>query len=345
MLIVEDSMLISKIIKDCIQQESDMEVVGIATNGLLAVEMTRELKPDLITMDIIMPELDGIEATKRIMSTTPTPIIIISSHLDGEIYNTFKALEAGALTAIPKPKDINNANFQRKQQYIVKTIRAMSEIKLSKRREKQNPSIKKTEISKENYNKKYDIIALGCSTGGPGALKTIFSALPEDFNLPIVVVQHIGLGFGGALATWLDQFTKLKVKIADDNERLQPGVIYVSPDSVHLTIRQSRINKSYNINLLDTPEVGGFKPSINVLFDSLASYTQGNVIAGLLTGMGQDGAEGLLNLRHKKCRTFVQDAASSVIFGMPKAALDKNAADDVLSLDEIANYLVTFVKR
>lgn len=337
--------MVADILKRILEEGGDMEVVGVARDGLEAITVTETLKPDLITMDIVMPNLDGVEATRVIMEQNPTPIVIISGELDEEVYSTFKALEAGALAVIAKPKNIESNGFQKVRNYMLDTIRSMATVEVHRHLAQEDRKIKKIKVIEREYNHQYGLLALGSSTGGPSTLKAILSALPASFELPIVVVQHIGLGFDAGFAYWLNQFTDLNVKIAVDNERLLPGTVYISPNEIHMTIRKTRADGKYVVDLQDTEAFEGFKPSVDVLFNSLAALGDKNIIAGLLTGMGIDGAKGLLNLKKNNCCTFAQDEETSVIYGMPKMAMKLNAANEAIPLNQIPAYLISQVSE
>lgn len=336
-LIVDDSLAFAMFLKNVIDRTDDLETVGVARDGYEAIKLFMELKPDVITMDIIMPEMDGLEAAAKIMALKPTPIVIISSHLNNkEINATFRALEAGALTIVNKPNDIPKDKNHYLFDYVLETIRTVAKVNLHA--VKQEQPIPHSHSLPMKKTTKYKVIALGASTGGPSVLKFIFSALPENFPLPIVVVQHIASGFISGFIEWLGSCTKLKVKVAKEGEELKPAHIYFPPDGRHLTVL-AKNNKIY-IKLQDTPPVNGFKPSITVLFESLAKSCPEGTIAGLLTGIGEDGVHGLKELYLKQAKTFAQDRESSVIFSMPGGAQKIGAVRDMVSMTSIPNYLL-----
>jgi two-component system chemotaxis response regulator CheB len=304
------------------------------------VAMSAKLKPDLITMDINMPVLNGYDATRLIMSQNPTPVVIISSNINRESMNaSFEALEAGAVSVLPKPVDITTTKFQTERQYFIDTLRSMAQIKVFKRRFNiPNSSHRVQSIVSKSFEKtRYEILAIGTSVGGPQALHYILSKLPANFPIPIVIVQHMAPGFIQGLATWLDENIEIAVKIADNNEVLANGVVYFAPDAKHLTVQR---NKSISALLTDTSPVSGFKPSITVLLESVAETYGKTALAALLTGMGSDGAQGLLDIKKMGGKTFIQDADSAIVFGMAGVAQSMGAADDVVSLDKISDYLI-----
>jgi two-component system chemotaxis response regulator CheB len=340
-LIVDDSETEIQILKAICAQQKDMEIVGCARNGKEAIAMTTKLKPDLITMDIQMPVLDGIAATQYIMSHQPTPIVVISSKLSNKILNmSFRALEAGALTVLDKPHNITSEKFEHERLYIVDTLRSMAEIKVIKKRFHFKKSAKETQVvtPSELKNRRYEVVVIGASVGGPQALKKIFSSLTVDFPLPIVVVQHIAPDFIGGFTCWLNNNTLLGVKEAEDFEPLHAGTIYFAPDNYHLEINRNA--DQLMTRLVAGAPVSGFCPSITTLFHSTAKTCGKNAIGLLLTGMGEDGAAGLLALKLASAHTIIQDQESAVVFGMAGVAQSLGAVDKVVELDKIAEYLL-----
>jgi two-component system chemotaxis response regulator CheB len=338
-LIVDDSKTATAILKSLIEAEPDMEVIGEANDGQMAVELCAKLKPDLITMDINMPVLNGYDATRLIMSQNPIPVVIISSNVNIESMNaSFQALEAGAVSVLPKPENVTSLKFKVERQYLIDTLRSMAEIKVFKRRfntQKSNHS--QPIFPAASVKVRYEILAIGASVGGPQALHYILSKLPANFAIPIVIVQHMAPGFIQGLAKWLDENIEISVKVAEDNEVLKNGVVYFAPDGKHLTLQGKKLVKTL---LTDTKIVSGFKPSITVLLDSVAKTYGKTALAALLTGMGSDGAEGLLNIKKLHGKTFIQDADSAIVFGMAGVAQSLGAADEVINLDKIPEYLI-----
>jgi len=340
-LIVEDSPTVISIFKHMINSEKDMEVVGVAENGKEAIELTTRLKPDLITMDIEMPVMNGLEATRIIMSQNPTPIVVISSTVSDEsIKAIFHFLEAGALTALAKPADIFSPSFEETKKYMINTLRAMASINVAKKPLKQ-PFLKTIPFQPKTDH--YEIIAIGASVGGPLALKSILSKLPVDFPVPIVVVQHISKGFTAGYVKWLGENTPLKVKIAENYEILQKGTVYVAPEMRHLEIE--RIDGNLAARVIVGEPVSDFYPSITVLLKSVSKVSGKNAIGMLLTGMGGDGAQGLLELKRAKGCTIVQDPDSAVVFGMASVAQSLGAVDQVVEIDHMAAYLTKLIKQ
>lgn len=333
-LIVEDSKVIALLLTAIIQNETDMEVIGHACTGQEAIEMSESLNPDLITMDIRMPVMDGLTAIQHIMASHPKPIVVISSNVDDELQISFKAIDHGALAVLEKPCGFDDVEFESICTEIVNTIRAMVGVKLVKRR---IPTTIPTLVA-DNHSKDYKLVVIGCSTGGPQALKKILSVLPINFPLPIVIVQHISSGFVEGLASWLNENSLLEVKTAIANEPLLQGNVYLAPDNCHCLINKTV--EGFEIFLSRDDPIDGFRPSVTALFNSAATLCPKQSIGIILSGMGKDGAEGMQAMSEQACLTIAQDEASSIVFGMPAAAVALNAVNKTLPIELIADYLV-----
>lgn len=344
-LIVDDSATETMLLKHVFEKEKDMQVIGCAKNGKEAIELASKLKPDIITMDINMPLLDGFEATRFIMNTNPVPIVVITSTMNDTQMNTaFLALEAGALSVLNKPVNVCDPEFNVVCKRITTLIRSMSEIKVIKKRFKNEVEFQeKLNIQplKKNF-RHYEIVAIGSSVGGPKALRTILSQLPAHFPVPIVIVQHMSQGFIEGLSKWLNQYCSLMVKCATDQEVLNAGTVYFAPDQHHLKIE--RLGSHLIARLHQGDPVSGFYPSITTLLNSVAKTCDNKAVAMLLTGMGHDGASGLFEIKAKKGHTIIQDPDSCVVFGMAGVAQSLGAVDHVLKLDEIAGYLIELIE-
>ncbi len=348
-LVAEDSPTARALLVRMLSSASGLEVIGEATNGIDAVEMTKRLRPDIVTMDIQMPGLDGFEATTRIMTECPTPIVIISSLDVKSVEFSMEALRAGALAVLPKPVGPTAADFGQVSRYLAATVRSMSQVKLVRRWPvnapyKANPAAMGGITSatgtsagvtlKPASTSALKVIAIAASTGGPAALHKLFAALPADFPVPILFVQHIALGFADGFASWLDGSSKLRVKVARAGEPIRKGNAYLAPDDQHLGISERS-----TVVLSGAPPVGSFRPSGSFLFDSVATVVGPAAVGVILTGMGSDGVEGLRALRAAGGLVIAQDEASCEIFGMPGAAVAAGVADQVLPLDAIAGQL------
>lgn len=343
-LIVDDSRMYRKIFIDILGKDSTFEVIAEATNGKEAIKYASLLKPDVISMDIIMPEMDGLEATKIIMQSSPIPIVIASSIYRSEnIHLAIKELEAGAVAITPKPEAPGTKNFEASSARYRQMLKIMSEVKVIKRKHKYMP-VRCTPVSNTcNIPEKADVIAIGASAGGPEALKLILKTINHPVKTPIVVVQHMDWHFIQGYAEWLDEMFTSTVKIAEDEELLQRGTIYISPGNKHLEIRSSGIIRLKD-PLSNNKKWNGHIPSINVFFQSLSKYSPSSTIAILLSGMGKDGAEGLSELKNAGAYTMIQNKESSLIYGMPAEAEKLDAACRILSPEEIGEEINRIIK-
>ena len=326
-ILVDDSALVRNIMRQVLEGNSDITIAAEASNGLKGVEMVAEHKPDLVIMDIKMPVMDGLDATQQIMQSHPVPIIIFSNEINSE--NSFKALQHGALDIMKKPDidQFNNPDF-----FIdfIKRLKSLATVKL--------PEIKgetKSSAGVVNPNSRYGMIVIGASTGGPKALSILLKKIPRDFPTGMVLVQHMETGFDGGFANWLNNETELTVRLARNNDFPGRGELLVAPNEKHLIFHNGKLM------LDDGPKVLNQKPSINRLFTSAASEYGSSLIGILLTGTGSDGADGCVDIRKRGGRTLVQNEATSTVFGMPKAAIERGGADVILPLEEIPDYLVS----
>lgn len=337
---VEDSITIRSYLVRVLESVGEMEVVGEATNGRDAVELCARLRPDVVTMDMMLPEMNGLLATEQIMAYSPTPILIVSASVNrGEAFQTYEALSAGAVDVLDKPALSSDASGW--EQKLIQAVRMVARIKvithprgrlrLAQRRADMAPV-----VSTGQRQNKIELIAIGASTGGPGVIAEILAALPADFPIPILIVLHISEIFSFAFAEWLSQQVKLPVRMAVHREALPmlgtPGVV-LAPAGHHMVVDGGRIC------LTDGPERNSCRPSIDELFDSVARELGEHAAMVLLTGMGKDGAQGLYSGRKAGAETMAQDEETSVVFGMPGEAVRLGAAKDVLPPEEIAERL------
>ncbi len=337
-LIVDDSKVVQEFLAHLLSSDPDIQVVGIANSGYDAIKLVKAKKPDIITMDIHMPGMDGYEATRTIMETVPTPIVIVSgSSNKKEVTSTFRLLEAGALAVIIRPPGFEHPHFAESRKELIQTVKLMSEVKVvrlyPRRRREQIKPIRFVQIF-ENDLKRIQVIAIGASTGGPMALQIILSRLTPDLPVPVLIVQHIAKGFVNGFKVWLSATSGIKLKIAEDGETISDGIGYIAPDNCHMGISPRK-----KIILNDQPPENGLKPSVSFLFRSVAQAFGPNACGVLLTGMGKDGAEELKAMKDKGAFTLVQNKESCIVFGMPGEALSIGAADQALSPEKIAEIL------
>jgi len=341
-LVVDDSPTSRLLLASILRADDEIEVVGQAADGFEAVEMVKRLRPDIVTMDVQMPRLDGFAATKRIMVETPTPILITTSVDPRMLSVSLEAVRMGALAVQAKPGDPLAPGFDEEARELVRQVKAMARVKVVRHYEREPARVPPAHASSSAalHGMPAEVIAIAASTGGPAALHRILTTLPADFPVPILVVQHISRGFIAGFADWLDKASPLRVKLAEEGEALRPGTVYVAVDDHHLCLSPSR-----RIHLSTAPAVGGFRPSGTVLFESVATAFGRSAVAVILTGMGRDGVDGLRAIRRDGGRTVAESEATAVIFGMPAAAVRAGLADFILPLDEVcaalAGVLVT----
>tara|TARA_B100000929_G_scaffold291178_1_gene288803 strand:+ start:8618 stop:9664 length:1047 start_codon:yes stop_codon:yes gene_type:complete len=333
LLIVEDSPTVCVYLGLIFAEYDDIEIVAVAKNGREGINFTIDFRPDIVLMDLHMPEVDGFAATHEIMSRCPTPIIIITATGDPQDkFLSIKALECGAVGLLEKPAGLNHGNSKKQVTHLINHIRALSDVKTVQFRRKYKTHQKK-DLERE-IKRTHSIIAIATSTGGPQALAKILTNLDDTFPLPILLVQHIAPDFANGFAEWLQSVTKLKVIVAKGGERIYSGKVYLCTNDSHIGITSNE-----RIFLSSSPAINGFRPSANYLFESVGRALGDKSLALILTGMGNDGIKGLTSLKQAGGYVVAQDESSSVVFGMPKAAIDANLADDIFELNEIAQWL------
>ncbi|BDG06086.1 chemotaxis-specific protein-glutamate methyltransferase CheB [Anaeromyxobacter oryzae] len=335
-LVVEDMPTARQLVVGILSSDPEIEVVGQAADGTEAVEAVRRLRPDAITMDVMMMPMDGIQATGLIMAERPTPIVIVTSLDVNEVTLSMRALGAGALAALPKPRGPGSPAFAEDARRLLTTVKAMSRVALLRRPAAAAPA---TAVPAPRSGPRGRVVAIAASTGGPAALQRVLARLPAAFPAPILVVQHIALGFAEGFARWLASAGPLPVRVATDGQPLAAGTVYVAPDDRHLGVSSD----GARIALSDAPPVSGFRPSGTHLFKSVAAAFGVGSVGVILSGMGRDGVEGLRLLRTAGGRIVAQDEASSAVHGMPGAAVEAGLADAVLPPDAIPERLVRWV--
>lgn len=349
-LVVDDSALARKILSDLLNQHPDIEVVGTAQDGSFVMNKIRQLQPDVITLDVEMRSKGGLEILPEIMQEHGLPVIMVSAHTDRGAESTIKALELGAVDFVTKPQ-AGGANLQEISDKLSTKILAVGRSRHKKtarpasprpngnpRPVRPQPQVPlSSRVSVPSVSNKIDLIAIGASTGGTEAIKDVLVPLPP--NLPgIVIVQHMPAGFTKAFANRINTLCALQVKEAEDGDPIRPGTALIAPGSHHLEV--VRGPRGYVARLLDAPPVNRHRPSVDVLFDSVAALVGKRSISVMLTGMGGDGARGMKRIFDTGAITIAQDEASCVVFGMPKEAIKLGGAQHVLPLNQIPEFLV-----
>jgi two-component system chemotaxis response regulator CheB len=345
-LIVDDSALIRSVLKEIIESHPDLKVVGAAPDPLVAREMIKALNPDVITLDVEMPRMDGLGFLEKLMRLRPMPVVMISSLTEKGSDVTFRALELGAVDFISKPKLDISRGLKEYSEDIATKIRAAAKAKLRKSTvapvqqslsaDAVLPFLSNRIASTEK------LIIVGASTGGTEAIKEFRVKLPPDCP-GIVITQHMPEAFTKSFAQRLDNLCKISVKEAEDGDRILPGHAFIAPGHSHLLVKRSGAN--YVCELSDGPPVNRHRPSVDVLFRSAANHVGKNAIGVILTGMGKDGAQGMLEMKQAGAYTFAQDEASCVVFGMPKEAILAGGVDEVLPLQDIPTHVMNYLVK
>lgn len=334
-LIIDDSPLIRGLLTEILQQANDINVVGCAEDPYQAREMIKKLNPDVLTLDVEMPKMDGISFLKNLMRLRPMPVVMISTLTQKGSPITLEALELGAVDFIAKPTSNVRAQLNNYASLVQQKVRIAAGARI--RSFKKTPPDTKP-ISSETEFLLNKVIAIGASTGGTEAIKEVLIKMPVNCP-PIVITQHIPPVFSASFAERMDRTCLINVKEAQHGDKLSPGWAYIAPGGLHLSVKKRGI--ALYCQLDDGEPVNRHKPAVDVLFDSLVNCGSKNIVAAVLTGMGADGAKGLLALKQNGAYTLAQDEYSSVVWGMPKAAIDLNAANEVAALDKMAERLLS----
>lgn len=350
-LVVDDSGFFRRRVKEILEEDPLLTVIGDAANGQEAIDKTAELKPDVITMDIEMPVMDGISATKKIMAVTPTPIIMFSSLTMDGAKATLDALDAGALDFLPKRfEDISKDKEEAKRllcQRVIEIAKKKTSLKkqpASRVKTPDNnsekiatPAVKKV-APRINKTGGIDLVAIGTSTGGPLALQNVLTGLPKDFSKPIVMIQHMPGTFTPAFAKRLDQLCKISVKEAEDGDKLQAGLALLAPGGKQMLV-EGRAGNAV-VRIIESEPSLTYKPCVDITFRSINKVYPNNTLAIILTGMGADGREGTRILKSSGSEVWAQDEESCVVYGMPAAVVDAGLADNVLSINDFSQAII-----
>lgn len=349
-LVVDDSGFFRRRVKEILEEDPLLTVIGDAANGQEAIDKAAELKPDVITMDIEMPVMDGIKATKLIMASNPTPIVMFSSLTTEGAKATLDALEAGALDFLPKRFEDISQDREEAKKILCQRVRAIGQKKSSLRRI--IPAATTSTIAKPaaraaparraavkvGKSGGIDLVAIGTSTGGPLALQNVLVNLPADFSKPIVMIQHMPATFTPAFAKRLDQLCKISVKEAEDGDQLKPGLALLAPGGKQMLI-EGRAGNAV-VRIIESEPSLTYKPSVDITFRSITKVYPAKTLAIVLTGMGADGREGARMLKAQGSEIWVQDEESCVVYGMPAAIVDAGLADKILSINDFSQAIV-----
>jgi two-component system chemotaxis response regulator CheB len=342
-LIADDAEESRRLLERVVTSDPALEVLGCVGDGAAAVRFVARSRPDVVLMDLAMPGLDGFEATRQIMESTPVPIVICSEvHDANEVSIAFRAMEAGALSCVRKPRAGGADDFEATCARVLEVLKLMSEVKVVRRwpRARADAPRRDPRRARSAAEGAIQVVGIGASTGGPPVIQSILGALPQGFPVPILVVQHIAKGFLAGLADWLSQTSGLRVVVASHGARPVAGHVYLAPDDFHMGLAREG-----HIFLSREPPVNGVRPSVSFLFRTLAEACGPGAVGVLLSGMGKDGAAELRLMKEAGATTVVQDGASCVVNGMPGEAIAQGAAMHVLPQEKIADLLVAEARR
>lgn len=344
-VVIDDSAFMRRVISDIINSDERLEVVGTAINGKEGLKIINELSPDVITLDIQMPVMNGLEMLKVLQKDHSIPVVMLSTLVKEGAKETIQALELGAFDFIAKPDNIYSMSTSDVREKLIEKVVAASKAK-TQTVKAYKPTIKKAltfeSPSEKRVKRPQDVkhlVAIGTSTGGPRALQYVIPYLPEDLNAGVVVVQHMPPGFTKSLSDRLNQLSKVYVKEAEHGDVITNGSVYIAPGDRHLEVVQE--GKALTIRLTDDPPYGGHKPAVDVMMNSISKINNIDLTGVIMTGMGSDGAKGMAEVvNQRKMHIIAQDEASCVVYGMPKSVVERGLADEVVTLETIANSII-----
>jgi two-component system chemotaxis response regulator CheB len=337
-VVVDGSAFMRMVLKDIIDSQHDMQVVGVAKDGIEALEIIREKRPDVVTLDVEMPKMNGIETLKNIMGKFPTRVIMVSSLTEEGADITITALSIGAVDFLTKPSGSTSLSFREVSGTLIQKIRSAMSVDPEKLTVKPYVSRIKTSSKISLYER---AVVIGASTGGPRSLDYIIPALPENFPAPIFLVQHMPPMFTKSLAMRLNSLSKLSVKEAEESEVVKKGVVYVAPGDFHMGVKAD--GNSVKIFLDKSEKINNVRPAVDFTLSKVAEIYQSNTVAVILTGMGKDGTKGAFKVKYYSGTVIVEDESTCVVYGMPRSVVDEGYADFVLPVHEIANKLVEII--
>lgn len=346
-LIVDDSAFMRNALASMLSSDPEIQVIGKARDGVEGIELVEKLRPDIVTMDVEMPRMDGIAALKYIMEKNPVPVIMVSSITTEGAKVTLDALDLGAVDFIPKNLSDLSINIVKIKEILIDKIKHIGRKGIVKRRIRPATASKTIEIPKSmpvriTGERRINLVSIGTSTGGPKALQEIIPKLPKDFPTPIVIAQHMPPNFTGPFAERLNQLSQITVKEAEEGEPLKNGVAYIAPGRGHMRVKRPRGIETV-IAISENKEEFIYRPSVDALMSSVAEFFPGRALGVILTGMGNDGLKGLIELKKTGGRIFAQNEETCVVYGMPKAVVDAGIADKVLSIEEMAGEIINAV--
>lgn len=345
-LVVDDSAFMRKAISMMIEEDPELEVIGTARDGLEAIEKVRELKPDLVTLDVEMPRMDGITALKKIMKENPLPVLMVSSITVEGARATVEALSAGAVDFIPKQTSYVSLDITKIKEDLISKIKAVAvhREKIFFRPDNRPDRVSTPTKERPRLRSNARIVAIGVSTGGPFSLQKVIPALPENFPLPIALVQHMPPNFTKSLAERLDSISRVEVCEAEDGMELAKGKVFIAPGGLHLRFKRDAGKQSkVTVTVSKDPPSSLHCPSVDVMFSSANEVFNGRVLAVVMTGMGKDGLEGAKLIKAAGGKVVAQDEETCVVYGMPKAIVDAELADAIIPLEEIASTITAAV--
>lgn len=343
-MLVDDSAVVRQVLMSILQGVADIEVIGVASDPIFAMEKLNREWPDVIVLDVEMPRMDGITFLKKIMAERPTPVVICSTLTEKGAETTLQALSLGAVDIITKPRMGLRGFLEESAENFIMAIRAAAHARVGRARLNPNPAPLKPPAAAAAVipagamaQTTEKIVAIGTSTGGTQALEAVLVALPRVCP-GIVIVQHMPEKFTASFAERLDKLAQIQVREARHNDRVIPGLALIAPGGKHMQLKRN--GAYYHVEVLDGPLVNRHRPSVDVLFRSVARFAGKNATGIIMTGMGDDGARGLLEMRNAGARTIAQDEATSVVFGMPKEAINRGAAQEILPLGKIPSVII-----